>query len=338
LSNRNNSRFVVAMFTRNFDDGGNFYFQRQGGAPMPRGMRSTFSREFAAYSVMMMPGNERPDVNAGGKIIMPPSSLETLSRLNISYPMLFKLENGGKERQTHAGVLEFIAEEGKVYLPGWMMRNLLLNEGDRIAITYASLPVASYSKFKPQSCDFLEISNPKAVLEKHLRSFACLSKGDIISIDYIGREFEVQIVETKPEDAVNIIECDMNVDFEAPVGYKEPERVQPPEETPGSFGTPDIQKKLVDYYEKQTNFHSFQGKGGRIDGKKKGTKGVKKTIDLDQIYKRGVPNYDWDGRTLHYIHSKPKTKTEEEAGPSFTSFTGSGQALRTKKTKRSSAS
>ena len=52
------------MFTRNFDDGGNFYFQRQGGAPMPRGMRSTFSREFAAYSVMMMPGNERPDVNA----------------------------------------------------------------------------------------------------------------------------------------------------------------------------------------------------------------------------------------------------------------------------------
>jgi hypothetical protein len=61
-----------------------------------------------------------------------------------------------------------------------------------------------------------------------------LSKGDIISIgkiyllllvvkclsDYIGREFEVQIVETKPEDAVNIIECDMNVDFEAPVGYK----------------------------------------------------------------------------------------------------------------------
>jgi len=38
--------------------------------------------------------------------------------------------------------------------------------------------------------------------------------------DYIGREFEVQIVETKPEDAVNIIECDMNVDFEAPVGYK----------------------------------------------------------------------------------------------------------------------
>ena len=46
--------------------------------------------------------------------------------------VMIHYQNGGKERQTHAGVLEFIAEEGKVYLPGWMMRNLLLNEGDRI--------------------------------------------------------------------------------------------------------------------------------------------------------------------------------------------------------------
>ena len=34
-------------------------------------------------------------------------------------------------------------------------------------------------------------------------------------------------MELKPADAVNIIECDMNVDFEAPVGYQEPERVAP---------------------------------------------------------------------------------------------------------------
>ena len=57
-------------------------------------------------------------------------------------------------------------------------------------------------------------------MEKHLRSFACLSKNDMISIDYLGKEYEVQIMELKPADAVNIIECDMNVDFEAPVGYQ----------------------------------------------------------------------------------------------------------------------
>lgn len=66
-----------------------------------------------------------------------------------------------------------------------------------ITLTSVTLPVASYSKFKPQQVDFLDITNPKAVLEKHLRSFACLSKNDMISIDYLGKEYELQIVETK---------------------------------------------------------------------------------------------------------------------------------------------
>lgn len=51
---------------------------------------------------------------------MPPSALEKLTRLHISYPMLFELRNGAKERVSHAGVLEFIAEEGRIYLPHWV--------------------------------------------------------------------------------------------------------------------------------------------------------------------------------------------------------------------------
>ena len=43
------------------------------------------------YPVAMMPGGERSDVEAGGKIIMPPSALDQLTRLNIVYPMLFKV-------------------------------------------------------------------------------------------------------------------------------------------------------------------------------------------------------------------------------------------------------
>lgn len=53
-------------------------------------------------------------------VIMPPSALEQLTRLNIIYPMLFKLTNKKTNRITHCGVLEFIADEGKVYLPYWV--------------------------------------------------------------------------------------------------------------------------------------------------------------------------------------------------------------------------
>merc|ERR1719348_1092585 len=58
-----------------------------------------------------------------------------------------------------------------------------------------------------------------------LRHFACLSKGDIIAINYNNKIYELNVLETKPAAAVSIIECDMNVDFEAPPGYVEP-RVQ----------------------------------------------------------------------------------------------------------------
>ncbi|EDO26153.1 predicted protein, partial [Nematostella vectensis] len=117
-------------------------------------------------------------------VIMPPSALDQLSMLNIVYPMLFKLTNNRIDRSTHCGVLEFVADEGKIYLPHWMMRNMLLDEGGLLQVESASLPVASFAKFQPQSVDFLDITNPKAVLENALRSFACLTTGDIIAIKY----------------------------------------------------------------------------------------------------------------------------------------------------------
>lgn len=185
----------------------------------------------------MLP-NDREDVERGGKIIMPPSALDALTKLNVIYPMLFKLTNKKMSRVTHSGVLEFVADEDRVYLPYWvikiycatsvfkahntcmsllillflqMMRNLLLEEGDLITIENVTLPIATFSRFQPQTEDFLDISNPKAVLENCLRSFACLTTGDIIAIKYNSKVYELCVLETKPGEAVTIIECDMNV-------------------------------------------------------------------------------------------------------------------------------
>ncbi|RWS19270.1 ubiquitin fusion degradation protein 1-like protein, partial [Leptotrombidium deliense] len=232
-----------------------------------------FSTTYRCYSVSMLPGNERHDVEKGGKIIMPPSALDQLTRLNIVYPMLFKLTNTNAQRVTHCGVLEFVADEGKVYLPYWMMRNLLLDEGSMIKVESTSLQVATFSKFQPQSVDFLDITNPKAVLENALRNFACLTTGDVIAIDYNSRIYELCVLETKPGNAVTIIECDMNVEFAAPVGYKEPERFKPVtnevEQSHSSLIT-------TDGFHMDTKFLAFSGKGNRLDGKTKQTDSVQR--------------------------------------------------------------
>ncbi|KAG8146297.1 putative Ubiquitin fusion degradation protein [Naja naja] len=199
--------------------------------PIPRVFQNRFSTQYRCFSVSMLAGpNDRSDVEKGGKIIMPPSALDQLSRLNITYPMLFKLTNKNSDRMTHCGVLEFVADEGICYLPHWMMQNLLLEEGGLVQVESVNLQVATYSKFQPQSPDFLDITNPKAVLENALRNFACLTTGDVIAINYNEKIYELRVMETKPDKAVSIIECDMNVDFDAPLGYKEPERQAPHEE------------------------------------------------------------------------------------------------------------
>ena len=55
---------------------------------------------------------------------MPPSALDQLTRLNIVYPMLFKLTNPRAGQITHCGVLECVADEGKIYLPYWASFNM----------------------------------------------------------------------------------------------------------------------------------------------------------------------------------------------------------------------
>jgi len=190
-----------------------------GGAPLP----SRFEEQYHCYSAAVA---DKAHLEQGDKILLPPSAFDILARLQVDYPMLFQLQSSDKGTLTHCGVLEFTAEEGSCVVPFWMMQNLLIEEGSVLTVTNVSLPKANFVKFQAQHVDFLEISNPRAVLEHALRNFSCITKGDVICVPYNSKNYHFEIKEVKPQDAACIIETDCNVDFDAPVGYKEP--------TPGS--------------------------------------------------------------------------------------------------------
>lgn len=191
---------------------------------MPRwagglGRPTRFDEQYHCYSVAYA---DRGNLEGGDKILLPPSAFDTLSQLHIDYPMLFQLQSSDKGTLTHCGVLEFTAQEGSCFIPFWMMQNLLITEGSVINVTNISLPKATFIKLQPQHVDFLEISNPRAVLEHGLRNFSCVTKGDVICVPYNSKNYHFELKEVKPKDAACIIETDCNVDFDAPVGYKEP--------------------------------------------------------------------------------------------------------------------
>lgn len=134
------------------------------------------------------------------------------------------------------------------------MQNLFVKEGGIINIQNISLPKATFVKIRPQSQDFLDITNPRAVyvvllrriyfpfrllrtrrdlsllarcsLEASLRKFSCLTIGDTICLKYNNKNFLLDVREVKPAPAACIIETDCEVDFEAPADYVPPAPVK----------------------------------------------------------------------------------------------------------------
>lgn len=242
--------------------GGLFGGDRGPGGFFGGGVPGRFDHQYQVFPVTFM-GKE--ELEKGNKIILPQSALDHLARLNISWPMLFEMTNPATSRSTHGGVQEFIAEEGTCFFPYWMMQNLLLQEGDLVRITNTSLQKGSFVKLQPVSSDFLDIHNPRAVLENSLRNFATLTVGDCIVIDYNQRKYEIEIVECKPAKAISIIEADVNVDFAPPKDYKEP--VPAASAAAAVDNTHLATKEEEAVAEAEEGPKLFGGSGQRVDGK-----------------------------------------------------------------------
>ena len=57
--------------------------------------------------------------------------------------------------------------------------------------------------------DFLDISNPKAVLETTLRGFSCLTRGDCICLHYNNKRYYIDIMETRPQVSLSMSCADL---------------------------------------------------------------------------------------------------------------------------------
>jgi len=319
---------------------------------------------------------DKSQLENGGKIILPSSALHHLAQLKIEYPMLFELRNKQlRELRTHCGVLEFVAEEGYCYVPYWMMKLLALEEGDFISVRSAKLPRGTYVKFQPRSTSFLEISNPKAVLEHTLRDFSALTKGDEILIKYRQKDYYLTVLEIRPsfpentENAISIVETDIEVDFAPPL---DDATISTPNKTSPSIAIPTSSNSNLAASSPHSelplsstppSFTPFVGSGYRLDGKKptNATTSNSTTTSTQSSSFSGSPPVKNALNTSENLtkpklifgsnQSKPtqqpaqpqqpqpqpqtQTKAKDEQKPSFVAFSGQGYSLREKKNNQS---
>ncbi|XVF53927.1 hypothetical protein PTKIN_Ptkin05aG0139500 [Pterospermum kingtungense] len=206
----------------------------------------SFQHTYRCYSSFLETGN---------KIVMPASALDSLLHKGVEYPWLFELCNPSTGKVSHCGVLEFTSEEGFVLLPTWMMECMKLMEGDIVTLKSTFLEKGTFLKLQPHTKDLVQLADPKAVLEKTLSEFCCLTTGDTIMVMHGNMKFYIDILEAKPSLAVNIIDTDCEVDFAPPLDYEPPKKVAKKAK---------VEKKPVE--EEIVKFKAFSGAARRLDG------------------------------------------------------------------------
>ena len=219
----------------------------------------------------------RTDIENGNKILLPQRILEEITNKNagqLPYPMIFSVSSLQTKKTYFVGVLEFTAPENTVILPFWLFRNMRIAEGEMIRIGYCKyLPKANFCKIRPHKTAFIELADPKTILEMELRKFVCLNLEDTITIEFNGKQYDLDIMELRPANnykAAVIIDTDLTLDFAPPLDYVEPIRQR----------KKSGKGKVVD--ESGVDLSRFR----RLDGKKLRKKQKKKIIqqELDKEY------------------------------------------------------
>lgn len=135
-------------------------------------------------------------------------------------PLVIKLENTATNRIMYCGLGIADPTAEYVYAPDWITKNLLLNDGDPISVTY-ELNVLQASKviFSPTNHDFFEdIVDQKVVLESALKDFVVLTLGQEIKFIYNGKTYYLNVSELYNDSGdpcvfCCITNCDLVVDF-----------------------------------------------------------------------------------------------------------------------------
>jgi ubiquitin fusion degradation protein 1 len=200
----------------------------QRGTQERRGV-DTYSQVFAAYPAAFA-SNETSGrrIARGGQLLLPSNCLAEMSLLNLPYPLQFAIKTF-KGRTCFAGVLDFDAPAGQAIFPDWMFQQLMLAPGEMVRLSTTSLPRGKLMKIRPQTRKFIELSNPKLVLEQQLQNYHVLNKGSTIALFYCGQEFLIDIMDItgldgRSIDAVSTVNAtdvqqgtELQVEFERPL-------------------------------------------------------------------------------------------------------------------------
>ena len=110
-------------------------------------------------------------------------------------------------------------------------------------------------------------------------------KGDTININYQGKDFLIDIVDCKPDDQICVVEADIEVEFKAPLDYKEVPLVK----KQSHFSIDDEEKQQQENHKK---LKELETKFVRLDGKALTEKQKQELLKKDQVQQKQEEDFD----------------------------------------------
>ena len=204
------------------------------------------------------------------KILLPESLLFELTKDNhdsLENKLYFKVSHTETEYGEVCGVHEFSAPPGVVHLPYHIMNSCCIGEGTNVKIELVTPPKGDFVKLRlHNSKEFSKLSDTKAVLEKIMsQDYPVVTQGQTIALHYpeLDKVFMIDIVETQPTEIIEILNADINVDFDIALDYDEAENTEPVESNESKFQARDVSSSIANY--KLTyDMERFPGKGNRL--------------------------------------------------------------------------
>lgn len=162
--------------------------------------------------------------NYTSKVLLPHHILQDLDRFNIPPPYVFEISHENGVYKTTCSVLDFQLEDDEIIIPSWMFEQLCLDTASKVFLKQIELEKGEGVKLLPHSVDFLELDNHKKELEKTLQNYHVLSYGDeiLLYFEEIGKcRFTITKIYPENLDSIYIVDTDLNVEFDEPLGFKE---------------------------------------------------------------------------------------------------------------------
>jgi len=232
-----------------------------------------------SYACSSIADELRDRLKFSGKVLLPPSILHDVNKIgDISFPLFFNIKNKTSQFGRVCGVEEFSSPPGVCHVPYYIMDELGIKEGEMLIIELACPVKGTFLKLKPHQTEFTELSNPKALLEKIMsRDYPTVSKNHTIAIFYkeLNRIYYLDVIETEPAPVIQIINADINLEFDKPLDYVEHETVSEENEeeettTLQTINSPVAANSTASSndrkYASNKRFIPFSGKGNRLGG------------------------------------------------------------------------